>query len=89
MFIHLGRDTLVYDKAVVAIVDLSTIGESKATQEYLELAEVEGRVIRVDDKGKEKSAVITDDGTYLSPISSSTLRKRASFVDSLSVEDPY
>jgi len=83
MFIHLGRDTLVYEHEVIAIVDLDTIREAQATREYLELADVERRIIRVDEEGKEKSAVITDHGTYLSPISSATLMKRATFIKEL------
>ncbi len=83
MFIHLGRDTLVYEHEVIAIIDLDTVVDSRATQEFLELASVEGRLLRVDEHGKEKAAVLTDHGVYLSPISSSTLAKRARFIDDL------
>jgi hypothetical protein len=83
MFIHLGRDTLVYQQQIIAIIDLDTIADSPATREYIELAEVEGRIVRVDDDGKAKSAIITDCATYLSPISSVTLMKRAHFVAQL------
>lgn len=83
MFIHLGRDTLVYQEKIIAIVDLETITDSQATREYIQLAEVEGRIRRVDEGGKAKSAVITDCGTYLSPISSVTLMKRAHFFTAL------
>lgn len=84
MYLHLGVDEMILVDDVIAMIDLDTVSDSEVSQEFLELARVEGRLNRIDKKGKETSFVLTRSGDiYLSPISASTLRKRCGFVDRL------
>jgi len=81
MYLHLGQDTVVSDKEVLGIFDLDTSTVSKTTRDYLSLAEKEKRVINVSFELPKSFVVCSDKKDekvkiYLSPISSSTLRKR-------------
>lgn len=87
MYLHLGQDTLVKTSDVIGIFDLDNTTVSKNTRDFLAMAEKKGRVVNVTldlpktfvvcGRGKEKGTV------YLSQISSSTLRKRTSFVETI------
>jgi len=80
MFLHLGEDTLVLSRDVVAICDLDNTTVAKSTRDFLAKQEKRKRVISVSEE-LPKSFVITDDGmrrsVYLSQISSRTLALRA------------
>ena len=76
MFIHLGGEVIVPKEDIVCIMNCSLI--SKATREFLQLAEDDKFVQRISDKGREKSFIVTSGKIYFSPISSFTLKKRAS-----------
>lgn len=76
MFIHLGGSTLALSKEVVAIIDMKMAEKSISTLEFLQIAEDEGFTVDISN-GKPKSFVITNDCVYLTPISSTTLYKRA------------
>ncbi len=80
MYMHLGGDTVVKLKDVIAIMDLDVTSTSKITREFLAVAEEEGFVINVsDDLPKSYVLAETDKKSrlYVSPISSGTLLKRA------------
>lgn len=81
MFLHLGGDMIVRLTEVVAILDYR-VARAAASKEYLQLARSEGRLYDVSD-GEAKSFVIAKDAVYLSPISSTTLKKRALFMNHL------
>jgi len=90
MFLHLGGDMVVYTKDIIAILDIESTLKSKHTKEFLHTCEEEGFVIRVTDE-EPRSFVITEkvedkshNGkgirkiiVYYSPISATTLQKRA------------
>lgn len=80
MFLHLGGDTVVNLKDVIAIMDLDVTSTSKITREFLTVAEEEGFVVNVSED-LPKSYVLTEidhkSKLFISPISSSTLLKRA------------
>lgn len=78
MFLHVGADVVVSLKQMVAILDLKSIQGAESTREFLSQAYGRKQVIDVAG-GDAKSLVLTDDGIYLSPISSLTLKKRADF----------
>lgn len=81
MYLHLGGDVVVKQEKIVVILDLDT-AKKTAEQRFLpDSYQNEKRVIYVSEPGKEKSLIITTDGYYLSPISSTTLLKRSFFVD--------
>lgn len=76
MFLHLGGDVIVPKKEIVAILDIRSKA-SAITREFLEIAGDEGFIINISTSGKEKTYVITNNEIYLSPISCTTLKKRA------------
>jgi extracellular matrix regulatory protein B len=81
MFIHLGGDTVVRSKDVIAILDYHMKQSSKITRQFLQEAEQTGRIILLGNE-QSKSFVITKDKVYCSPISSLTLKRRANFLES-------
>ena len=82
MFLHLGGDILLNQKKIVAILDLETSTKGTTTEKFLTNIKNTKQIKYVSEKGKEKSFVITTDGYYFSPISSTTLLKRSiSFTD--------
>ena len=81
MYLHLGGDTVIAMKDVIAIFDLDLTTTSKITREFLQVAEEEGFVINVSDDDLPKSYILTENNNesrvYISPISAATLLKRA------------
>lgn len=78
MYIHIGGDTAIRDKNIVCIMDIENASTSKLTKEFLRSA---GRdVLNVSDE-MPRSFIITKSRdtakTFISPVSSSTLYKRA------------
>ena len=89
MYLHLGGDVVVNLKDVIAIMDLDVTTVSKITREFLTVAEEEGFVINVSDD-LPKSYVLTERDNesrlYVSPISSTTLLKRANSFKDFSID---
>ncbi len=88
VFLHIGGDVVVKSKDIIAIMDLETTTISKITKEFLKIAEEEGFIISISDD-IPKAFIITEidkkSKMYLSPISSTTLYKRAKYIDDLSI----
>lgn len=96
MFIHLGKDLVIPLKDVIAIVDAESALKSDDTKEFFRVAEEEGFIHRIADK-EIKSYIVTErvlktkgkriatrqSIIYTSNISSSTLYKRAGFIDNI------
>ncbi|RKO65507.1 extracellular matrix regulator RemB [Desulfofundulus salinus] len=76
MFLHLGGDVIIPKKDVIAILNVRA-QNSPITREFLEIVRSEKTVQIIAEKGKEKSYVLTREQIYVSPISCSTLKKRA------------
>ncbi|MGE6676866.1 extracellular matrix regulator RemB [Bacillus pumilus] len=81
MYIHLGDDCVVSTREIVAIVDYK-MKSSSVVEEFLQ--KLEGQIISLS-QGTPKSIVVTTKSVYYSPLSSSTLKKRASFVIEIEV----
>lgn len=77
MFLHLGGDVLINQQKVIAILDLETAMKNSISENYLNSIKESERIHYISEKGKEKSLIITTEGNYLSPISSTTLLKRS------------
>ncbi len=81
MYLHLGGEICVRIKEIIAIMDLETSSTSKITREFLKKMQKNGKVISINDEELPKSYVVTEKDKkvtmYISPISSSTLLKRA------------
>ena len=76
MFLHIGGETTVPIDEVVAIVDARMQRRALTTKTFLERARAAGRVRDVSN-GSTSAFVVTDSLIYASPISSTTLQKRA------------
>lgn len=82
MFIHLGADRLVKSKDVIMIINAENGLKAASTVEFLKNSSNEPNFY-LYNADSCKSVVITDDQIYYSPISSQTLKKRASFTQDL------
>ena len=82
VFIHLGGDTVIRSKDVIAILDRQVKETSETTGEFLSFYEQANKVEEIA-KDMTKSIVITSEKVYFSPISSSTLKRRALFVSDI------
>ncbi len=85
MLLHLGADVVIEEGEVVGIFDLDNSSTSKRTRAFLADAQRKGEVINVSIGELPKSFVVCTVETtrgrgqrvYISPIASSTLRRRA------------
>lgn len=77
MFLHLGGDVLINQNKIITILDLETAMKNLTSENFLRKIIEKQNVSYVSEKGKEKSLIVTMDGSYLSPISSTTLLKRS------------
>ena len=78
MYLSIGSDMAVREKAIIGIFDMDNTSTSKRTRVFLTKAEKEGRVIPCDDLPKSYVLAVEYgmDKVYLSSLSSSTLEKR-------------
>ena len=96
MFLHLGGDVVIYTNDIIAILDIESTLKSKHTKDFLRTCEDEGFIIKVTDE-QPRSFIITEriesqsyKGkpirkiiVYYSPISATTLQKRANFTSTI------
>lgn len=78
MFLHLGADTVIPLRSVIAILDLKITG-SAITDQFMKNVKSMNKVIDISDNSA-KSFIVTDQNIYLSAISSQTLKKRAGYI---------
>ncbi|MEX2461543.1 MAG: extracellular matrix/biofilm biosynthesis regulator RemA family protein [Paenibacillaceae bacterium] len=76
MFIHLGGEKIIRATELIAIFDLSIEKTSKISKQFISHAEKEKKIETIGDEDS-KSLIVTMNKVYYSPISSSTLKKRA------------
>lgn len=76
MFIHLGGDTVVRLKDVVMILNFDLDSDSTVTEEFLLSCQSKQQVVYISEE-TPKTVVITENKVYYSPISSTTLKRRA------------
>lgn len=74
MYIHIGEEILVRAKDIIAILDKDSVHSSQYIQEFLQHNENHTENL---SKNPFKSIVITKEKVYLSPLASTTLKKRA------------
>jgi extracellular matrix regulatory protein B len=72
MYIHIGEEILVRTKDIIAILD-KDVHSSQYIQEFLQHNEKHTENL---SKNPFKSIVVTKEKVYLSPLSSTTLKKR-------------
>lgn len=77
MFLHLGGEVSVPQKEILGIFDFEAAKKSPVTKEFLELARNDKIVVEIAGPQQIKSFIITNTKVFFSPISSTTLQKRA------------
>lgn len=76
MYIHLGNNCIIPFTDIVAILNIDP-PISRDIKEIIEIAKTEKKLFNVSEKGKEKAVIICTEKVFLSPISSTTLLRRA------------
>lgn len=76
MFIHLGGEKIIRTAELIAIFDLSIEKNSKISKQFVTEAS-KNKKVEIIGEEESKSLVVTVDRVYYSPISSTTLKKRA------------
>lgn len=76
MYIHLGGEKIIRSSELVAIFDISIEKSSKISKQYVNHAQQQKHVELIGEE-EAKSIVVTQNTVYYSPISSTTLKKRA------------
>ena len=80
MFLHLGSDTVVNIKEIVAIFDMDNTTISKQSRKFLAQAQKNGQVIDTSEELPKSYIVTNANGktkVYISSVSSQTLLKRS------------
>lgn len=86
MFLHLGDGVSVLIRDIIYIHDFKQIEASEDNRRLWQRMRQE-RPLRDVAEGKPKSLVLTEDGIYLSAISSLTLKRRAELLAENGRED--
>ena len=79
MFLHIGSNEIVIINDIVAILDIERTTTSNTTRNYLKSCEEKGIIKTVGDDIPKTFIIVKRDEkqtVYLSPISSTTLKKR-------------
>ncbi|CAH0121884.1 extracellular matrix regulator RemB [Paenibacillus sp. CECT 9249] len=76
MYIHLGGEKVIRSSELIAIFDITIEKSSKLTKQYLAHAHQHKHAEMIGEE-EAKSIVVTKSKVYYSPISSTTLKKRA------------
>ncbi|WP_410512930.1 DUF370 domain-containing protein [Paenibacillus sp. BR2-3] len=76
MYIHLGGEKIIRSSELIAIFDISIEKSSKVSKQFVIQAQQDKKLERIGEE-EAKSIVVTKNIVYYSPISSSTLNKRA------------
>jgi hypothetical protein len=76
LFIHLGGEKIIRSSELIAIFDLSIEKSSKISKSFIQHADKEKQTESIGEE-EHKSLVVTRSKLYYSPISSTTLKKRA------------
>ncbi|WP_027086753.1 extracellular matrix regulator RemB [Cohnella panacarvi] len=82
MYIHLGGEKIIRTSQVVAIFDISIEQSSKLSRQFVAQAQKNKEIETIGEEDP-KSIVVTEGKVYYSPISTSTLKKRAHHLDDL------
>ena len=79
MYLHLGKDTVVNTKNIIAILDLESTSVSRNTRDFLKIGEEEGFVRNVSEEIPKTFVLCEIDGQsviYITNISSKALSGR-------------
>ncbi|MFD2045623.1 extracellular matrix regulator RemB [Ornithinibacillus salinisoli] len=85
MFIHIGNDNVIRSSDIITIIDQSVVTSSSIMEEMM----TERAKDIIGPSEDVKSVVITHNVIYLSTLSVTTLKKRASMIATISKLDDY
>lgn len=80
MYIHLGGEKIIRTSQLIAIFDISIEQSSKLSRQFVVHAQKNKEVETIGEEDP-KSIVVTQTKVYYSPISTSTLKKRAHYLE--------
>ncbi|WP_102348057.1 extracellular matrix regulator RemB [Bacillus sp. Marseille-P3661] len=83
MFIHLGEETVIQSKDVIAIIDGELINSSTILTEFIELNHSKNNIVEIN--GSIKSIVVTTNQIYFSPLATNTLKRRSQYISELEI----
>lgn len=79
MYVHIGKDNMIEEKYIIAILDLEKMLENKNLEDILKELKIENKIIN-NKTSNEKSLILVKKEekieAYFSNISSTTLAKR-------------
>ena len=75
MFLFLGGDISVRSDEVIGVFDIEECSVGRITADYLNFCQKSGRVVNVSED-MPKSFIVTENKTYISNVSHSTIVKR-------------
>ena len=79
MYIHIGKETIIPENEIIAILDLEKMLENKKLEEIIKEINLENNIINISE-GNNKSLILIKIEKcikgYISNISSQTLAKR-------------
>ncbi len=79
MYLHLGQDTVIDDKNIIAMFDIDACTVSKKTRDFLAAAQKNGEVVNVSFELPRSFVVCRENGrnvVYISQLSTKTLSNR-------------
>lgn len=77
MYVHLGGDVTILSDTLITVIDLETVPPSlKSVNDFIASEDEKNRLQYITGD-IPKSLVVTDERTYVSPLSTSILKKRA------------
>ncbi len=79
MYLHLGQDTVIDDRSIVAMFDIDACTVSKKTRDFLAAAQKNGEVVNVSFELPRSFVVCRENGrniVYISQLSTKTLSNR-------------
>jgi hypothetical protein len=80
VYIHLGGEKIIRTSQLIAIFDISIEQSSKLSRQFVLHAQKNKEVETIGEEDP-KSIVVTEHKVYYSPISTSTLKKRARILE--------
>ncbi|MCI5810197.1 MAG: DUF370 domain-containing protein [Clostridiales bacterium] len=76
MYLHLGADTVVRTRDIVAVFDMDRATVNATSRKFLAAAEKKKKVVNVSDDLPKSFVVCTDGRVLISAVSSQTIARR-------------
>lgn len=76
MYLHLGADTVVRTRDIVAVFDMDRVTVNATSRKFLAAAEKKKKVVNVSDDLPKSFVVCADGRVLISAVSSQTIARR-------------